>query len=69
MRVERPFVYVWAWSQPSLADFWKKRTSGYFDRDRKGEKCRILARGTKNSVLLEFEDGYKVVTSRHGLRR
>jgi hypothetical protein len=31
--------------------------------ERKGQPCRVLARGTKNSILVEFEDGYKVVTS------
>lgn len=50
------FPYVWAWTvrpQPS----------------RKGQRCRVLARGTMNSALVEFEDGYRVVTSRNGLRR
>jgi len=40
-----------------------------FDRDRKGERCRVLARGRKYSVLIEFEDGYRVVTSSRGLRK
>lgn len=32
--------------------------------ERKGQRCRVLARSTRlNSVLVEFEDGYKVVTS------
>jgi hypothetical protein len=34
-----------------------------------GEPCRVLARGTMNSALLEFEDGCRTVTSRNGLRR
>lgn len=37
--------------------------------DRKGEPCRVLARGTMNSILVEFEDGYRVVTSRYAVRR
>lgn len=37
--------------------------------DRKGQRCRVLARGKMNSALLEFEDGFRVVTSRNGLRR
>ena len=37
--------------------------------DRKGNACRVLARGRMNSVLVEFEDGFRVVTSRHAVRR
>jgi hypothetical protein len=29
----------------------------------------VLARGSMNSVLVEFEDGYHVVTSRYAVRR
>jgi hypothetical protein len=33
--------------------------------DRKGQRCRVLARGKLNSILVEFEpDGHKVITSR-----
>jgi hypothetical protein len=35
---------------------------------RKGQRCRILARGRKNSVPVEFEDGFKVVPRRHAVR-
>jgi len=49
------FTHIW---------FWKKWLP-----ERKGQKCRILVTGTMNSVLLEFEDGYKVVTIRYGVRR
>ena len=36
----------------------------------KGKRCRVLAMGRRmNSCLLEFEDGYRVVTSRNGIRR
>ena len=28
---------------------------------RKGQACKVLARGTKNSRLVEFEDGYRMV--------
>ena len=27
--------------------------------------CRVIVRGKMNSCLVEFEDGYKVVTSRN----
>ena len=34
---------------------------------RKGERCLVLARGTMNSCLVRFEDGYMMVTSRNAL--
>ena len=33
-------------------------------QDRKGQPCRVLARGKMNSCLVEFPDGYRMVTSR-----
>lgn len=37
--------------------------------ERFGMHCRILVRASQmNSVLVEFQDGYKVVTSRHFVR-
>ena len=36
---------------------------------RKGQRCRVWARGTMNSVGLEFPDGYRIVTSGNALRR
>lgn len=36
---------------------------------RKGERCKVLARGKMNSCMVEFEDGYLAVTSRNALRR
>jgi len=44
--------------------YWKKRL-GY----RKGQPCRIVARGKMNSVLVEFENGEMVVTSRWATRK
>lgn len=35
----------------------------------KGQRCRMLVRGAMNSALLEFEDGYRMVSSRNALRR
>lgn len=49
------FDHVW---------FWKKRLP-----ERKNQKCRVLVRGKKNSILVEFEDGFKVVTSRWAARK
>ncbi len=37
--------------------------------DRKGQRCRVLARGALNSCLVEFEDGEKVITSRYAVRK
>lgn len=37
--------------------------------NRKGTRCQVLARGKMNSCLVQFEDGYKVVTSRNYLRK
>lgn len=37
--------------------------------ERKGQPCRVLARGRMNSCLVEFEDGYRVVTSRFFVRK
>jgi hypothetical protein len=36
---------------------------------RKGQRCVILARGTINSCLVRFDDGYMMVTSRNALGR
>lgn len=44
--------------------FWRSRLP-----ERKGQPCKVLARGKMNSILVEFEDGYKVVTSRYAVRR
>lgn len=44
--------------------FWKKRLP-----ERKGQACCVLARGKMNSILVEFEDGFKVITSRFAIRK
>ena len=36
---------------------------------RKGTRCKVLARGRKNNILVQFEDGYKVITHRYAVRR
>lgn len=43
--------------------YWRKRHG-----DRKGQRCRIVARGTMNSILVEFEDGFRTITSRWAVR-
>ena len=37
--------------------------------DRKDQPCRVLARGKMNSILVEFEDGFRVITSRYAVRK
>ncbi len=49
------FNYIW---------FWRNKLD-----NRKGQKCRVLRRGKMNSILVEFEDGYKVITSRYAVRK
>ena len=56
------FPYTWAWNSRPYGPGW---TPG----NRRGQRCRVLARGRMNSALVEFEDGYRVITSRNGLRR
>lgn len=47
--------YIW---------YWRSRLP-----DRKGQSCRVLARGRMNSILVEFADGWQVITSRFAVRR
>lgn len=54
------FDHVW---------YWKRQRAPGRAVDRKGRRCRILARGSMNSVLVEFEDGLRVVASRYAVRR
>ena len=45
--------------------YWRSRLP-----ERKGSACRVLARSRRlGSVLVEFEDGFRVVTSRYAVRR
>ena len=55
------YPYAWAWGTcggkyPALGL-------------RRGDVCRVLARGSMNSALVEFKDGARFVCSRNGLRR
>ena len=43
---------------------WKVRLPERF-----GQRCKVIARGKMNSVLVEFEDGYRVVASRFAVRK
>lgn len=44
--------------------FWRCRLP-----ERKGQPCAVLARGRMNSCLVQFADGFKVVTSRYAVRK
>jgi hypothetical protein len=38
--------------------------------DRKGQPCRVLVRSRRmNSALVEFADGFRVVTTRNAIRK
>jgi len=51
------WTHTWAWRSRPV------------DRDRRGERCRVLASGRMGSCLVEFADKKRFVTSRRGLRR
>lgn len=44
--------------------YWRK-----YLPERKGQPCRLLAVGALNSAMVEFADGYRVITSRYAVRR
>jgi len=46
--------------------YWRVRTRL---PERFGQLCWVLVRGKMNSCLVEFADGYRVVTSRNYVRR
>lgn len=44
--------------------FWRSRLP-----ERKNAPCRVVARGKMNSILVEFADGFRVLTSRYAVRK
>jgi hypothetical protein len=38
-------------------------------QDRKGQRCRLIARGKMNSICVEFADGYRMITSGNAIMR
>ena len=36
---------------------------------RKGQPCKVTARGKMNSCRVEFEDGFRMITSRNAIRK
>ena len=49
-----PYPYAW---------YWRKNLP-----ERKGQPCRVLVRGKMNTILVEFEDGFKTTASRYAVR-
>lgn len=37
--------------------------------ERFNKRCKVIVRGAMNSCLIEFEDGFRVVTSRNALMK
>jgi hypothetical protein len=52
--------------QPAMTHVWHWRSRL---PERKGQPCRVLARGAMNTVLVEFADGRRVFTSRFAVKR
>jgi hypothetical protein len=42
---------------------WKKLPS------RTGQTCVVVAKGKKNSCLVQFEDGFQMITSNYAVRK
>ncbi len=51
----RPYLFVWG--------------NNDVRRDYKGRFCRVVSRGGMSSVLVEFENGERILTSKRALRK
>lgn len=49
-----------------MTHYWRWRK---YLGERYGQACRVVTIGTMNSALIEFEDGYRVVSSRYAVRK
>ena len=58
-RRHHDFHHAW----PLVWRWWTRLPGRY------GQRCRIVARGALNTVLVEFEDGFQVATSGWAVRR
>jgi hypothetical protein len=61
-------------SAAHLSGVWRRRVSHTWRwrkylPERFGQPCRIVAVGRMNSALIEFADGYRVITSRYAVRK
>lgn len=60
------YDHVWFWRARPV---YFTEARGFVPDDRKGQDCRVVARGALGSVLVEFADGHRVVTSRYAVRK
>lgn len=56
--------YAWKNDPPNYPAEWPVKRPGLYRRP-----CRVLRRGAKGSVLIEFADGQREVVSRYAVRR
>lgn len=67
------YPYVWTWRSRTIGlpgVVARTKVAWFGDGvDRTGRHCRVVVRGSMNTALIEFEDGYRAVTSRGGIRR
>lgn len=63
------FDHVWRWR--TCADPWRPagHRIAHPYASRVGQRCRVLARGRLNSVLIEFDDGFRSAVSRYAVRK
>ena len=58
---------------PAVGEGERSVSSDYIFRwnrnGRKGQRCAVSCRGTMNSCLVTFEDGYTMVTSRNAIKK
>lgn len=55
---EAPFDWIYVWGNNGVR------------KELKGKRCRVLHRGARlHSVLVEFEDGQRVITSARAIRK
>ena len=53
-------------TKPDFDRYWRVRRTL---PERFGQRLRVLARGTMNSALVEFEDGVRYVVNRWAFRK
>lgn len=64
--ISDPYLDLHLVKGPSFIWFWNY--SEWRPIARKGQRCKVLAWGKKNTILVEFEDGFRVTTSRNAIR-
>ena len=55
--------YVWRWAKTKMCPV------NYPLAKYKGKLCKVLVRGSRNSCLVEFEDGTRHVVSRNAIKK